>query len=503
MDGTTHFNAAHNTVHISVPRRTTDSGYLNPINAEYINEGTVPQQNECEEIHHITNNPTYVNSGVDATIPGVDATVPSVETTAQVPHVSTAEQQDVEYERNGTHNLSGWLKQHKIFAAVVFAVLVAMATAAGVATAGGVVSIMMAVTKENTAVVKENNAVVKDSDKSESSPATTLLVTKEGIVNDMITKTPVTSQPIKTTPSVASENTASLVIIGGLGNKESLNTVDIYRLDSGRIEWSRNGTPSPFTGYRLGTAVDNGDVYVLGGKIRKQGRGITQYGAARYSVADNTWQQLPNVTWNTWKGPAVFIYDDKLYSAHSQDIWSLELTQASFGTWTEENIKLPHRVRGPNTVVSVGERIFIIGGSWEYSKSVISWRPGTDEPWRSLSDMNVARDSDLCSVTDGVDRIWVMAGCERDSHSSSLFGRDCSQTGFIEMYRVSTNTWMILDVVHNYFAAAQICGYHDGYIYTIFHDNHFHIYNTMENTWSVSDTELRTNARLQAGVVVT
>ncbi len=159
-DDSTHFNASNNAVHISVPRRNTDSGYLNPIQRAYVNEDTVIGQNDNEEIHHITNNPTYVNSGMDATEPGVETITP----------VQPSEQQDSGYERLrrviGTHNLSGWLKQHKTLAVVVLAILVTMAITSGI-----IVAVMMAVTKENTVVVKQ------DADKRESSPSTTLLVT--------------------------------------------------------------------------------------------------------------------------------------------------------------------------------------------------------------------------------------------------------------------------------------------------------------------------------------
>ncbi len=252
--------------------------------------------------------------------------------------------------------------------------------------------------------------------------------------------------------------------------------------------------------------MDNGDVYVLGGGIYKEGVGPSQYRVARYSVADNTWQQLPNITWITWDGAAVFIHNDKLYSAYMHDIWSLELIQTSSGMWTKENIKLPHDAHGQDAVVSVGETV-IITGEWPGGNSVISWRPGTGESWRSLSNMNVFRHPhSVCSVTDGVDLIWVMAGCF------------CSQTGFIEMYQVSTNTWTQLDAVPHYISSntgqtrADICGYHNGYIYAIFGtsyngqttiDERFHIYNTIDNTWIVSDTELTTNALFQAAVVVT
>ncbi len=474
-------------MNINILRRATDSGYLNPIHRGYINEGTVTQQNEYEEIDHITNNPTYVNTDVDTTGRGVDAIIP-------VPSVPTAEQQDAEYERlrraNGAHNLSGWFKQHKILVGIVLTVLVTM-----VITAGFIVGVMMAVTKENT-------GVVKDTDKSETSPVTTLLVTKENMDNDMNTQTTVTTKenimiatgcsdpgnvlfsnrspdyrnifnegeivtytcqrcylgsktvtcisgvwvglpvtcsrivcnfipprpniqynssgnscgtvimfscnqgfqligpektecnqvneqtaqwtnqlptckPIVTTPSFSSGNIASLVVIGGWkrdnGRWEILNTVDIYRLNSGRIEWSHQGAPSPFSGAYLGRAVDNGDVYVLGGETYRDGVGIPQYRGARYSVADNTWQQLPDITWDTHYGPAVFIHQNTLYSAYTRDIWALELTQTSSGMWTEENIKLPLNVRGPDAVVSVGDTVFIIGENGVYSKSVISW----------------------------------------------------------------------------------------------------------------------------------
>ncbi len=371
----------------------------------------------------------------------MEATAPSVDPIPHVPSVQTAEQQDVTYERlrrvNGTHNnLCGWFKQHKILAVVVLTVLVTM-----VITSGIIVGVMMAVTKENTAVVKQ------DTDKSESSPATTLMVTKESTDNDVNTQTPVTmkdninddtkvgtdndittgtetqvtSQPIETTPSVASGNTASLIVIGGYWRGESLNTVDIYGLDSGRIEWSHQGELCPFTGYLSGRAVDTSNVYVIGGATYRYGVFSLQYRVARYSVVSNTWEQLPNMTQVTGTDLAVFIHEDTLHTAYNRDIWTLDLSQASAGTWTEENINLPHYVRGRNAVVTVGGRVFIIGKYVGYSKSVISWRPGTDEQWISVADMNVGRWShELCSVTDGVDRIWVMAGCRHAHRQDSL-----------------------------------------------------------------------------------
>ncbi len=309
-----------------------------------------------------------------------------------------------------------------------------------------------------------------------------------------------------TTAPTTSASTASFVVIGGYqevdGKEDSLNTVDSYNVSAGSITWSHSGEPSPSYWTLAGRAVSGTDIYVVGGSTHKKGDLFmsAQYGTYRYSVVDNTWQQLPNTSWYT-NGPAVFIHNDKRYAAYERDIWSIVLGQVNSeaNSWSKENITLPHDVHGHNAVVSVRDRVFFFGKDYEYSRSVISWRPGTDESWTSVSDMNVARFPPyLCSVTDGVDMIWVMAGCTY-----------CFKPGFIEMYQVSTDTWTKLDAVPEYTGAgsgesiSRICGYHDGYIYAIFNDDpRFHIFNTLDNTWSISDTQLKTNAEFQSAVIV-
>ncbi len=329
---------------------------------------------------------------------------------------------------------------------------------------------------------------------------TNQLPTCQPIYTTIQTPTPTTSSGIGTT--------ASLVVIGGMQGVYpwvvSSNTVDIYQLNSGSITWSHQGSPSPYGWARAGWAVDNGNIYVLGGWLYDVPSRI-QYGAAKYSVEDNRWEQLPSITWKTHNGPVVFIHRDTLYSADGDgwpgvhEVWSLDLTNVNgvANGWIQENNKLPYSVTGPKSVTSVGDRVLIIGKFLEASTSVASWRPGTTEAWTPGSDMNVARyQVRLCSVTDGVDRIWVMAGCE-----------DCWPQGFMEMYQVSTDTWTTLNAVPDLtFPSkdgiwAQICGYHDGYIYAVFSqswnsglDQRFHIFDTLDNTWSVSQTQLRREA---------
>ncbi len=204
-------------------------------------------------------------------------------------------------------------------------------------------------------------------------------------------------------------------------------------------------------------------------------------------------------------GPAVYIYNNTLYAAYNNENWALELTPTSSISpgWTLFNDQFPDNVFGPNAVITVGDRIFFFGvmrsidGS---SKDVMSWRPGTSEPWQYVSDMNVARNPDrLCSSSDGLDRIWVMAGC-----------RDCVQTGFMEMYQISTDRWTRINTLPNYTeldlqdreTRAEICGYYDNYIYAILglSDRRFHIFNIIRNTWNMSKTGVR--QRRAAFVVV-
>ncbi len=107
----------------------------------------------------------------------------------------------------------------------------------------------------------------------------------------------------------------------------------------------------------------------------------------------------------------------------------------------------------------------------------------------------------LCSVSDGLDTIYVIAGC-----------KDCWLDGFIEKYQVSTGVWTKIDAVPNVDIYnkddlyAEVCAYSNGYIYTIFFrdnpsvgpryimDKRFHIYNTVQNTWSISDTQIKREA---------
>ena len=292
-----------------------------------------------------------------------------------------------------------------------------------------------------------------------------------------------------------------------------MNTVNIYSLNSGSITWSHEGQRSLHAWTRTCKAVKSGNVYILGASTSSLNRGRNRYGTARYHVADDRWEHLPTTTpWGPYNGPVMFAHQDTLYATNSNQTWTLDLHQGHTyhelpNGWTQLNIKLPFRlISCPNCLTSVGDRVFIVGTVGNRLEShVISWRPGTGErEWGAVSGLNVRRDpSRLCAVSDGQDQIWVISGC--------FF---CETTGFVERYQVSTDSWTTLSAFPDLTFSpigiyAQICGFHDGYIYAIFShtwrsglDRRFHIFNTRNNSWSVSQTQLRTEPFQSASAVV-
>ncbi len=112
-------------------------------------------------------------------------------------------------------------------------------------------------------------------------------------------------------------------------------------------------------------------------------------------------------------------------------------------------------------------------------------------------------------MSDGQDTMYVLAGC-----------KDCWANGFIERYQASTNTWTKLNTVPdiNIFNKdeihAEVCAYSNGFIYAIFFrenptigprylmDKRFHIYNTMIDSRSISDTQMKSEAYFTVSGVI-
>ncbi len=100
-----------------------------------------------------------------------------------------------------------------------------------------------------------------------------------------------------------------------------------------------------------------------------------------------------------------------------------------------------------------------------------------------------------CTVTDGLDTIWVLGGCDPD---------ECWERGFIEQYTISTNTWEQLTATPNMDKAydwVNVCAFWEGFIFASFYksddsswlaEGKFHIFDTSERKWKISSTRLNT-----------
>ncbi len=227
-------------------------------------------------------------------------------------------------------------------------------------------------------------------------------------------------------------------------------------------------------------------------------------GAGVYNVSSDTWQVLPDMTTHSEFGPVLFTDGSTLYAAdgdtskNTKPIISLDLTNGN-AAWKMPDITLPFSMGDPNSVVKVMDRVYICGGEygWPAVSQVITWAPG-ETRWTYAKHLNVSR-AYHCTVTDSIDKIWVIGGCHK-----------CWPDGFMELYTISTNTWTKLALLPNLDISTvsvnvQVCSYHQGYIYIVFSgsysddlDRRFHVYNTWTRSWDVSDTELRRDIFLPA-----
>ena len=314
----------YNEVHLNSTQDDQDG------NMEYFNEGEYPVHHEYDDItdYNITDYPKYLNRhdttnslsvekgdsiqgrlpfekkvlNLDATHAqhayveayNINGTLKNLNSNVTNALPTTAlQQQEADYERYGNNkqccNQSGWYKKHKILVAVGFAILITMLITSGI-----FVGVIMVATKQDSEI-RETSTI----------PSFT--------TEDTITEA---------TMSVTTTDIASLVVIGGEqrvdGKYISLNTVDIYHLNSGNITLSHQGQLPPYIWTNAGRAVDKGNIYVLGGFAWKpnhhHGFRSGQNGVGKYNVDNNTWDKLPDITWG-YKGgsPAVFIHQNKLY----------------------------------------------------------------------------------------------------------------------------------------------------------------------------------------------
>ncbi len=165
-------------------------------------------------------------------------------------------------------------------------------------------------------------------------------------------------------------------------------------------------------------------------------------------------------------GPTMYVINNHLYAADGDGITrspnpstpteKLDLSDLD-SEWTREQGEPTYDVWHTQAVV-IGNTAYICAGAPWRIKMVISWTYG-QPAWTPVADMNIARDWNHGTVTDGISNIWVVGGCYPDV---------CWPDGFIEHYNVTDNTWTKLnnvpDIERDYYYV-QVCSFWQGYTY--------------------------------------
>ncbi len=241
-------------------------------------------------------------------------------------------------------------------------------------------------------------------------------------------------------------------------------------------------------------------------------------------MQNDRWDALPDMSGESKNGPLLFVSHRILYSVDGQyrsrggklrELRWLDLKNIS-SRWSETKGLLPHSKYGPNTIARLGHTIYMIRarypGKNEYSKLV--WSLGTDgthtfnDKIKTSAPMNVGRNEAFMCVTTDSDRfLWAIAGC-----------KNCLDDGFVECFDVKYNRWVNVSGVPPNLTSidkaaddiiAHGCGFSKGFIFVLFSsdynsglDRRFHIFDTVNNTWSVSDTKVKEQAYFPVVAVI-
>ncbi len=155
---------------------------------------------------------------------------------------------------------------------------------------------------------------------------------------------------------------------------------------------------------------------------------------------------------NVWYKPAVFAVNGVLYAAGGYDedrqtyasaVFSLDTTNET-AMWEKVYPSMRWQMSQMKSVIVHGDTAFLTGGFGPYiddegikrgpkvSSQLWSWRPG-DQQWKILPEFTDARMAH-CSVTDGVNLIWVTGGKIKNSNSDK-------QLSSVEEYDISKKVW--------------------------------------------------------------
>ena len=244
---------------------------------------------------------------------------------------------------------------------------------------------------------------------------------------------------------------ATMVVIGGLFNRSSSSSVDVYLINNGTVKWIRKGADAPAGWYEAGIAAVGSVVYIAGGTSYGHGLRVVRI----YDTAHDRWSELPKMMYVRSSRPALFVLNGALYVAggtpSSLSVEYMDI-KAPGAQWRESSVRLPHH-RWQSVAVVVKGDVYISGqtailreggATSSPSPTFLRWSVG-DPSWTSLANMTRAK-AIPCMVTDEENYIWVV-------------GR-----GLIEQYDISLGTWSTATTVSRGMRLNHyICVYWDGY----------------------------------------
>ncbi len=311
----------------------------------------------------------------------------------------------------------------------------------------------------------------------------------------------------------------------GLNRKKA---VYIYALDHGNITLQNQSDGVPFDILSSGSTVYDDRLYVVASRVVE-----FDDHAAVFNIHNYTWHSLPNLFLRMHRPPAVFVYQNTLYVLDGTRNREQRIPMHTFNLadhnkrWKiSRDFLLPYDIDGHNSVIKIGERVYIIGKSYKFSTSILALELNVNNTlsWFPGKDMTIARHTDgLCAVTDEKENFWVLGGC-----------KNCWHDGFIEKFNTSSGEWIklsytlpILSFTDMSTVGVQVCGYAQGFIYMIFvnniyifgqrwgkpdvkyrrnsqhwYDSRFHIFNTLENTWNVAQTKIQKDVSFAVSAVM-
>ncbi len=196
-------------------------------------------------------------------------------------------------------------------------------------------------------------------------------------------------------------------------------------------KWT-SGASMPTPRSEIAATILDNKIYVAGGLVARE-LGMATAAFEAYDIATDTWEQLapvPTLVHHT----ALAVVDGAVYAAGGYDINFAPIANAwrydpAIDQWTAiADMPAP---RGAHQMLTIGERLWVVGGDGPDSSSLWVYDPATDTWQTDFASLSVARNH-LAAVVDD-ETIYVIAGRS-----------DGENLGLVERYNSAEDVWEAL-----------------------------------------------------------